>query len=158
MNIRPIETTYAGVRFRSRLEARWAVFFDALGVKWLYELEGFELPSGRRYLPDFRLVDIGWFEVKPAKCEDDRWPEFANVGDPLYVAFGIPGEIEVWRGAGDWDHAQQFCLCACGLVTMQFEGRGERCCGVYHNTPMAKVGAAFSKALSMRFERNGGAR
>ena len=34
---KPIETTYNGVRLRSRLEARWAVFFDALGVKWLYE-------------------------------------------------------------------------------------------------------------------------
>ena len=29
-----METRYKGCRFRSRLEARWAVFFDALGVRW----------------------------------------------------------------------------------------------------------------------------
>jgi hypothetical protein len=28
--IKAIETSYKGYRFRSRLEARWAVFFDAL--------------------------------------------------------------------------------------------------------------------------------
>jgi hypothetical protein len=50
--IKAIETDYKGYRFRSRLEARWAVFFDALGLRWEYEPEGFELPSGR-YLPDF---------------------------------------------------------------------------------------------------------
>jgi hypothetical protein len=41
--VKAIETRYAGCRFRSRLEARWAVFFDALGVKWEYEREGFDL-------------------------------------------------------------------------------------------------------------------
>ncbi len=30
--IKAIETRYKGYRFRSRLEARWAVFFDALSV------------------------------------------------------------------------------------------------------------------------------
>lgn len=32
-----IPTTYAGVHFRSRLEARWAVLFDKLGWSWDYE-------------------------------------------------------------------------------------------------------------------------
>lgn len=45
MDIKAIETCYAGCRFRSRLEARWAVFFDALGLEWEYEPEGFELPA-----------------------------------------------------------------------------------------------------------------
>lgn len=30
--IRAIETNYKGFRMRSRLEARWATFFDALGM------------------------------------------------------------------------------------------------------------------------------
>lgn len=34
-----IETEYGGYKFRSRLEARWAVFFDMLGIKWEYEEE-----------------------------------------------------------------------------------------------------------------------
>ena len=65
MSLKPIETAYAGHRFRSRLEARWAVFFDAAGIPWDYETEGFSLPSGP-YLPDFWLPAIGvWAEVKP---------------------------------------------------------------------------------------------
>lgn len=54
MTIRPIETRYAGFRFRSRLEARWAVFFDTLGIKWEYEPQGYML-DGKPYLPDFKL-------------------------------------------------------------------------------------------------------
>lgn len=62
--IRAIETIYAGCRFRSRLEARWAVFFDALHVRWEYEPQGFETRGGR-YLPDFWLHDTAtWIEVK----------------------------------------------------------------------------------------------
>ena len=53
--IKAIETIYKGYRFRSRLEARWAVFFDALGVRYEYEPEGFDLGNGMYYLPDFRL-------------------------------------------------------------------------------------------------------
>ena len=50
-----IETKYNGFLFRSRLEARWAVFFDSLGIEWSYEPEGFEFKDGTRYLPDFYL-------------------------------------------------------------------------------------------------------
>ena len=53
--IKAKNTVYNGYRFRSRLEARWAVFFDALGVRYEYEPEGFELPNGKSYLPDFRV-------------------------------------------------------------------------------------------------------
>ena len=38
-----IETLYAGCRFRSRLEARWAVAFNALGIEWMYEPQGYEI-------------------------------------------------------------------------------------------------------------------
>lgn len=64
--LRAIQTEYRGYLFRSRLEARWAVFFDALGLKWEYEPEGYDLPSGR-YLPDFYLRDFKVFaEIKPS--------------------------------------------------------------------------------------------
>ena len=60
-----IETSYKGRRFRSRLEARWAVLFDARGIQWQYELEGFKTPAGP-YLPDFYLPQVSmWAEVKP---------------------------------------------------------------------------------------------
>ncbi len=66
--LKPIPTNYKGCKFRSRLEAKWAVFFDALEIEWRYEHEGFILsPLGECYLPDFYLPELGyWIEVKPA--------------------------------------------------------------------------------------------
>lgn len=62
--IKAIETSYAGCRFRSRLEARWAVFFNTAGIPWQYEPQGFVI-AGRPYLPDFYLPECGtWVEVK----------------------------------------------------------------------------------------------
>lgn len=91
-SIKPIETYYKGYRFRSRLEARWAVFFDALGVKYEYEPEGYCLPSGRMYLPDFKVKCYGtrgnitdtpfdlYIEVKGNMTQEDadKIREFAN--------------------------------------------------------------------------------
>lgn len=66
MPINAIETYYAGHRFRSRLEARWANVFDALSVRWEYEPQGYYVGESRRaYLPDFYLTDLNWWvEVK----------------------------------------------------------------------------------------------
>lgn len=72
MTIQAIETAYAGCRFRSRLEARWAVFFNALDFKWEYEPQGFQVSWRLRlddekfnYLPDFWLPEFNlWAEVK----------------------------------------------------------------------------------------------
>jgi hypothetical protein len=66
MTIQAIETRYAGHRFRSRLEARWTVFFNALGIKWEYEPQGFLVGHDERpYLPDFYLPRGKlWVEVK----------------------------------------------------------------------------------------------
>lgn len=58
MAIKAIQTRYKGYHFRSRLEARWAVFFDTLGIEWAYEEEGFEKETSfgtEQYLPDFRI-------------------------------------------------------------------------------------------------------
>lgn len=67
--MKAIETKYNGYFFRSRTEARWAVFFDTIGYKWQYEDEGYSLNNGRWYLPDFKLFlpndKIFYAEVKP---------------------------------------------------------------------------------------------
>lgn len=102
--IKPIETRYAGCRFRSRIEARWAVLFDHLGIGWQYEPQGFELPSGP-YLPDF-LLDLSmrrddapsdiqngvWFEVKGAEpTEYERrlcWELYLETRRHTYIAHG----------------------------------------------------------------------
>ncbi|GMU51013.1 MAG: hypothetical protein AMXMBFR33_01590 [Candidatus Xenobia bacterium] len=70
MSIQPVETEYNGYRFRSRLEARWAVFFDTLGIRYQYEPEGFVIDAyedekPRKYLPDFYIPTTKtWVEVK----------------------------------------------------------------------------------------------
>lgn len=87
--MKAIETRYAGCRFRSRLEARWAVFFDALNIEWQYEPQGYQLQSGRQYLPDFFLPG-GWsrsqaglyLEIKgavPEGAELERVGEFSEI-------------------------------------------------------------------------------
>lgn len=95
--IQAIETEYAGVRFRSRLEARWAVFFDALGVRWEHEPEAFVLPSGARYLPDFWLPDLKLFaEVKPEGDSFTRARELASHERPVWLLEGLPS-IGPWK-------------------------------------------------------------
>jgi hypothetical protein len=72
MEIKPIETEYGGYKFRSRLEARWAVFFDTLGIKWEYEPEGYEFEDGTKYLADFFLPESNqFFEAKGVMTEAD---------------------------------------------------------------------------------------
>lgn len=73
-NLKAIDTKYKGYNFRSRLEARWAVFFDALNIEWQYEQEGYDL-DGLWYLPDFYLpgFDGGTYvEVKPQKLNEQE--------------------------------------------------------------------------------------
>jgi hypothetical protein len=111
--VKPIETVYKGYRFRSRLEARWAVFFDAIRVSsWQYESQGFDLGHSGAYLPDFSvqgLLEPAWFEVKPVKPteqEIDRCAALAyQSGRRVFMLCGQPyhGEHETiyihpWNG------------------------------------------------------------
>ena len=69
--MKAIQTHYNGYKFRSRLEARWAVFFDSLDLEYHYEPEGFILNSGNWYLPDFYLPELNLYvEIKPKKSEE----------------------------------------------------------------------------------------
>ena len=92
--LKPIETQYKGYRFRSRLEARWAVFFDAIGWSWEYEAEGFDL-DGLYYLPDFWLPDDKTFvEVKPGGLSEDDLEKVnrLSVYYLVILAIGLPEE------------------------------------------------------------------
>lgn len=115
MSIKPITTQYRGIRFRSRLEARWAVFFDRCGFLWEYEAEGFDI-DGIYYLPDFRLHNVLtrsgypedgdkvwedmnlstlYVEVKGEMDDDSREKIWAfSKYHPLYVVQDIPH----WEG------------------------------------------------------------
>lgn len=83
--IRAIETRYGGCRFRSRLEARWAVCFDRLDIAWQYEPQGYEIPGAGRYLPDFWLPTLGlWVEVK-GQFRPGEWNQLVSA-----VEAGLP--------------------------------------------------------------------
>ena len=111
--IKAIETMYKGYRFRSRLEARWAVFFDYLNIGYQYEPEGFVLHDETHYLPDFYLQDFGMYiEVKPKELDESEEKKCENLmclcGKPVVALVGMPGTYHIDMGDSDgvvfcWD-------------------------------------------------------
>lgn len=61
--IRSKPTVYAGTTFRSRLEARWAAFFDLVG--WPYTYEPFDVDD---WTPDFLVHGTTGFLVEVGPC------------------------------------------------------------------------------------------
>jgi len=93
-------TTYHGVRFRSRLEARWAVFLDyyILADQWIYEPRNFTLPKeGWGYTPDFFFktgTAQGFLEVKPVMPEESYLHVLSRFASVL--------PVELFLGIGDF--------------------------------------------------------
>ncbi len=112
--VKAIETQYKGFRFRSRLEARYAVWLDALRVDWRYEQEGYDL-NGEWYLPDFWLPMTQCFlEVKPRppglNSRDCRCCRLLakQTERPVWMAFDPQLRTEDWQAvfrinAAYWD-------------------------------------------------------
>ena len=90
--MKAIETIYKNYRYRSRLEARWAVFFDTLGVEYLYEHEGFDLGELGYYLPDFYIPEWDCYaEVKPTIFTEEEFDKcLALPEECLLLDTGIP--------------------------------------------------------------------
>lgn len=116
MAIKTIQTAYRGYKFRSRLEARWAVFFDAFPLKWEYEIEGYDLGTAGYYLPDFYLPEMSlWIEVKPdrpiTQDEKTKIETLAKMTDTdVLLASGTPGPniydfFTSWE-TNEWDWAK----------------------------------------------------
>jgi hypothetical protein len=146
-----LPTRYAGCHFRSRLEARWAVFMDALGVKWQYEPEGYKLPAGK-YLPDFFLPVLDcFFELKPTKPTQKETAKCAQLseftGKTVFLMVGqpaVPNVTDNWYDGGGayyfkiytedsgekvsgWDEHYLWCECPhCHRCELQFDGRADR--------------------------------
>lgn len=86
-----IPTEYHGIIFRSKLEAKWTVDFDLLGISWRYEPEGFQVGNKILYEPDFLIQNVHFdgrpetkdlfVEVKGEFTEEDRIKvrEFLNI-------------------------------------------------------------------------------
>ncbi len=173
-----LPTQWHGTTFRSRLEARWAIFLDAADVRWLYEPEGFALPSGA-YLPDFRLPDLdAWLEIKPEgkneKAEHLLWELGDATNSRAFLAYGFPDPERVGVGgpvtggydngalvkcAPEWDNNHAFTVCGiCTTVDIQFEGRSERVAchrnltEKFYGGSHSNLMTAYREAWGTRFE------
>ena len=154
--IKAIQTYYKGYHFRSRLEARWAVFFDKAGVKYEYEPEGFDLGAEGWYLPDFWLPELKmWAEIKPDEVDDAAhrkiWALVLMTQQKATILSGDPYESvnasPSWDSPYEWaltvplapdhpagkpvgeDYGYNFCVCPiCDSVGFEYMGRGGRVC------------------------------
>ena len=157
MSLKAIETRYAGYRFRSRTEARWAVFFDSLGVKWEYEPEGWNLPDGTRYLPDFFI-----------EMRNGPTSRFGRCGYWVEIKAGAPTDGEMEKLVQLCTETKHHGLFLCGqpgnqkLISVENDGRIRHprqylefsqiafCCE--HFGDSNKFDAAVKAARSKRFE------
>lgn len=167
-----IETNYKGYRFRSRLEARWAVFFDSLYVPYEYEQQGFELKSGVRYLPDFWLPTWKmWVEIKPVPPDGKELHKLNSFADEcsddlrrsLYLIVGNPWPRE--HIVEDLRHGITYglfmeCRKCNGVYLGEMEGEelvgfctiGPHTCGDHDKWPSSACEKAYKAARSARFE------
>lgn len=101
--IAAIPTVWNGIKYRSRTEARWAVFFQELNITARYEGEYFKLSNGTNYLPDFYLPEFDVFlEVKPDS--DDLVTEEWVKAQQLALDLRKDGEkTGVWLSTGSPD-------------------------------------------------------
>lgn len=176
MHIRAIETEWNNTLFRSRTEAKWAHFFDALSIAYEYEPEGFEM-EGIKYLPDFWMPSLNaYIEIKGVQpneeeCEKARRLNLGS-GFPVYIFFGnpkvptLPHCDSAWKYTdGRLNTAYWWTECLiCRCVGPASEGCVLHlpCAGCGseiedwklvhgHNTPRLK--RAYREAASTRYER-----
>lgn len=127
-----IPTMYRGVRFRSRLEAKWAVMFDLLAWPWLYE--PFDLDGT---IPDFLLrfeATEVLVEVKPAtsleemreparKLDKSGWDGEALIVGATMLDLDCAQPILGWHRAAseafcEWGEARLFWCLSCNRASL----------------------------------------
>lgn len=173
MSIQAIETTWKGYRFRSRMEARWAVFMDALNVPFAYEADAYALPDGTAYLPDFWLPQQEIFmEVKNPEApssEIDKISLFAVTSGKSVAVFNFRPQMPdvseetacatIYIGDGE-DKPYVWCECPkCQRTEVQWCGLADRNgCGCELTTGRTpgwdtpRLRRAYAFAAGYRFE------
>lgn len=179
--MKAIDTEYKGFRFRSRLEARWAVFMDAMGVKYEYEREAYDL-DGLFYLPDFWLPEIkAHLEIKPENPTPIEWEKAERLAKhsklPVYIMVGqlsCPDADRNWDqeesqatliitlddGSVGEDYHYIWCECStCHRCELQFDGRADRIrCGCKKSDHSDKGYNFDSERLRAAYDKARGAR
>jgi hypothetical protein len=171
--IKPIETRAYGCRFRSRLEARWAVAFTEANIAWQYEPEGFDLGEAGLYLPDFWLPQVSmWAEVKAGRptaeevgkaealAQQSGFPCLLFVGPPAAHAYWAIHPELLWINVANTEFGSLAVMDYCPFEGSDYhisEGRFYSCSGTAGNFPMPfdpgfGQDPAIVAALSARFE------
>jgi len=152
--IKTISTEYNGILFKSRLESRWAKFFDIFSIPYEYESEGFQ-EGDKMYLPDFYLPTTFlrdyypqkgiYLEIKPegydSASDEYKWGVMKHKN--FIVCFGNPppynrqddseSSIQIYPG---WDNCMKLMKCTtCGHTKFEFDEGNYRVCknGETHN-------------------------
>lgn len=132
--IRSQPTRFRGVNFRSRLEARWAAFFQLAGWRWEYEPYDISIgPSKTPWNPDF-LVSFPCshsecpgshsllIEVKPYQSMDEfkshqAYGLLSAYETPAIAFFGANPDVTLWEmchGAGGGEYSVGQWVAGCG--------------------------------------------
>ena len=159
--IKAIETKYKGYKMRSRLEARWAVFFDSLKIEWIYEPEGFKI-GGKMYLPDFYLPNFsgGMFVEVKFKATSEEIAICKKLSDLTQKSFLIcegppsgqslkyfyPDEDYMREGFPKYDHAYE--------ENRMWDSGGQDICDFDIMAQLCEYTKAINLARSKRFEHN----
>lgn len=175
-------TIFKGIKYRSRLEARWAVFFDSLNIIAKYEHEKFNLIiNGQRVacIPDFYIPIQGgfsesiYFEIRPKETVDQILIEkVTGLANLTKINVAILNDIPIvndlfdgciferYFGSGEMDESHGFGECdMCGMIGFEYTGRSERfeCKCQNENRDCSsgnskKLIEAFFNARNFRFE------
>lgn len=135
-----VPTEYNGITFRSKLEARYAIGFDRLGLQWGYEGKAFASSDGIIYTPDFYLPELNlYFEVKgEMKTADYRRIEmFHSQGHDIVIGHS-DGTMTIYRMTSHGDYKDDCAVAKCrkcGGVFFVTELWGWECtrCGAYES-------------------------
>jgi len=171
-----IDTLYNGNYFRSRLEARWAYFFDEVEVKYEYEPQGFKSSKGECYLPDFYLPDTYlrhsdnkgiYIEIKPESHTSGHIPAAFWFDRNLVLFEGQPiknifteyciknefGGVELHTDGMDFPMLFWRCW-VCEGSKIDFHHRSNDYCPVCHRDEACDpyIETAAKKAMMKRFE------
>ena len=164
--MKSIPTTFAGVRMRSRLEARWAAFFSACGWRWTYEpfdSDGWtpdftlHMPTGdiyvevkptltKRVISVFQEVAVPLVQSVGAKALIvGSGPLMGHRGDGALIGFGVDcsGDHSLWDTACESDDIVIGTCggggCRGGVIGMSTQSMSWTCwvCGSYDGNPAA---------------------
>lgn len=165
--MKPIPTTYEGVKFRSRLEARWAVFFDQLELVWQYEPFTIE-DNGKEYKPDFIIFNLLFnkpilIEIKPIEPNVEYLSYLKGISDPEKRAFLILiGEpnfeclngIQLFDSQDQHEYASVILCKSCGFYKIQNHHNYSFCqCQAIHK-PRSNYQTAKDFSEQYRFDLN----